>query len=250
MQVLSDLHLEFADGYRPRPAPGADLLVAAGDLGHTPESVLQLAGWPVPVLFVPGNHEYDGSELDDADEELRDLAVRAGVILLNLGEHLVTDPVDGRRIRFVGCSRWWDFDLLGPHRRDECMQAAARYLRHMGSAWKGRPLTPEGVRELAVAHRAWLAERLRAPFDGVTVAITHSGPSARSADPRFGLVPGTAAFCNADDDLIELADLWIHGHLHARHDYRVGRTRVVCNPRGYERLGEHGSYDPALVVEV
>ncbi len=100
--------------------------MVAGDVGHSPEALLQLAGWPVPVLYVPGNHEYDGSDVDDADEELREVAHDAGVTLLNLDEHRVGD------VRFLGCSRWWDFDLLGPHRREECMRAAERYLRHMG----------------------------------------------------------------------------------------------------------------------
>ncbi len=34
-------------------------------------------------------------------------------------------------------------------------------------------------------------------------------------------------------------DLWIHGHVHHAVNYWVGRTRVVCNPRGHpdERTG-------------
>ncbi len=30
--------------------------------------------------------------------------------------------------------------------------------------------------------------------------------------------------------------LWVHGHTHSSHDYRVGPCRVVCNPRGYQTL--------------
>jgi len=42
--------------------------------------------------------------------------------------------------------------------------------------------------------------------------------------------------------------LWVHGHVHDSHDYRIGSTRIVCNPRGYH--SENPSFDPALVVEV
>jgi hypothetical protein len=89
--------------------------------------------------------------------------------------------------------------------------------------------------------------------------VTHFGPSKRSADPRYGLVKGTAAFCNADDDLLALADFWFHGHLHCPHDYTVEReatlptrtpTRVVCNPRGYAARGEHRGFREHLVIEV
>ena len=41
------------------------------------------------------------------------------------------------------------------------------------------------------------------------MAITHFAPSLRSADPRFGSQSGTASFCNADDELLPLADLWL-----------------------------------------
>ena len=87
-----------------------------------------------------------------------------------------------------------------------------------------------------------------------TVVITHFAPSLRSADPRYGERSGTASFCNADDDLIPRADLWIHGHLHCRHDYRVahagGSTRVVCNARGHEWRGEAEGHAPLLILEV
>jgi hypothetical protein len=43
--------------------------------------------------------------------------------------------------------------------------------------------------------------------------------------------------------------LWIHGHIHARQDYFCGRTRVVCNPRGYADDVET-CFDPGFVVEV
>jgi Icc-related predicted phosphoesterase len=244
IQVLSDLHVEFSQGFRPTPAANADVLVTAGDLGHTPEALAAFAGWPVPVIAIPGNHEYDGSDLRDADEELEEIAAACGIVLLNKGTHTVGN------VRFLGCARWWDFDLLGPHRRDECMQWGARYLRHMGSARAGRPLTTQDVRELAQDHRAWLEAELANPWDGPTVVITHSAPSGRSADPRYGLVAGTASFCNSDDDLVPLASLWIHGHLHCAHDYTVEGTRVVCNPRGYVRLREHEGYVDHFVVEV
>ena len=50
-------------------------------------------------------------------------------------------------------------------------------------------------------------------------------------------------------------DLWIHGHLHCRHDYRVhhadgGSTRVLCNARGHGRKGEAMGYDALRTVTV
>ncbi|MEN9544544.1 MAG: hypothetical protein RLZZ598_1377, partial [Pseudomonadota bacterium] len=58
-----------------------------------------------------------------------------------------------------------------------------------------------------------------------------------------------ASFCNADDDLLPRAELWLHGHLHCRHDYRVGGTRVVSNARGHAPRGEAEGHDPLFCVE-
>ena len=48
-------------------------------------------------------------------------------------------------------------------------------------------------------------------------------------------------------------DLWIPGHDHGSHDYKVGRTRVLANQAGYPNL--HGDrenpwFDPICVVEL
>lgn len=51
LQLLSDLHLE-TESYQPVPAPGAELLILAGDIDTTWRSFELFRGWPVPVLFV------------------------------------------------------------------------------------------------------------------------------------------------------------------------------------------------------
>jgi hypothetical protein len=237
LQLLSDLHLELAPGYHPVANPQADITVVAGDLGHSPDVLERLADWPTPILFVPGNHEYDHQDFDEAEEELRETASVLGMRYLNNDALLV----DG--VRFLGTTRWCDFDLLGPERRDECMRTADYYFRVMGTARYGRLFGPDEARDVGLAQRAWLQEQLRQPC------------SVPTADPRYGLAKSTAAFCNDDEDLIPLADLWLHGHLHCPHDYAVhnGRptpTRVVCNPRGYAKQDEHLGFREALLVEV
>lgn len=82
------------------------------------------------------------------------------------------------------------------------------------------------------------------------MAITHFAPSLESADPRYGLTPGTAGFCNALDELLPQARLWLHGHLHCPSDYVKNGCRVVANPLGYARNGEQEGYRPQLLVEV
>ena len=64
------------------------------------------------------------------------------------------------------------------------------------------------------------------------------------------LTSSSASFCSNCDDLMGRAALWIHGHLHCRHDYVIAGTRVVCNARGHVGRGEADDFDPVRVFEV
>jgi Icc-related predicted phosphoesterase len=88
------------------------------------------------------------------------------------------------------------------------------------------------------------------PFRGPTVVITHHAPHPNSVNSRFVGDPLNPAFVSDLGDLIarHQPDLWLHGHTHCSGDYRLGRTRVICNPAGYGR--ENPAFDPTLVVEV
>ena len=254
IQLLSDLHLESED-HQPQPAAGADLLVLAGDIDSSWAALARFRDWPQPVVMVAGNHEFDGRELSTAWPGLRARCRSAGITLLEREATVYSDRA-GRRVRVLGTIRWSDFDLGGPAQRARAMRSAGFYLRLMQATRGGAPFDAVAVREEALACRHWLAETLAATVDGcdATVVVTHYAPSLRSADPRYGSQPSTASFCNADDDLLPLADLWLHGHLHCRHDYRVahagGATRVVGNPRGHFDKGEPQSYDGQLTIEV
>ena len=45
LQLLSDLHLE-TEPYEPEPAPGAELLVLAGDIDSRWDGLERFRGWP------------------------------------------------------------------------------------------------------------------------------------------------------------------------------------------------------------
>ena len=282
IQLLSDLHLEAHPHWVPTPAPGADLLVLAGDIGSyqsgssltdTDFGLARFAprlGWPTPVLFVPGNHEYDALDFDLAHQRLQGTCERLGITWLER-EVLVWPPAPGpapqRAVRFVGTTLWSDFDALAPtaassstpasgllaqqlKSRDKAFRAANYYLKKTGGSRLGEPLLAPAVREQALVCQQWLTQALAQPFDGTTVVVTHFAPSLLSADPRYGLTPGTAGFCNALDALLPQAQLWLHGHLHAPSDYRAHGCRVVANPLGYARKNEQTAFKPGLCIDI
>jgi predicted phosphodiesterase len=73
IQIASDLHLEFLDqrfpDYRVIEHAGADVLVIAGDIHRNTKAIGAFADWPVPVIYVHGNHEaYKEKYFDLVDE--------------------------------------------------------------------------------------------------------------------------------------------------------------------------------------
>ena len=238
---VSDLHLSALRAYnyrgwaacrdhinRVRP----DLVVATGDLvlcdpDHDPDHefvAAELARLDVPWAALPGNHD------------IGDTGPRP-----YMGQWVS----DARRQRYL--------DRVGPD----------WWARDLGR-WRIIGLNaqlPESGLAAEAEQFAWLETELQRAAGGtvrrwdVTIVITHFGPSLASADPRYGAQPGTASFCNADDDLLPRADLWLHGHLHCRHDYLVPRagqrpTRVVCQARGLADKGEADGYEPGKLIEI
>jgi predicted phosphodiesterase len=264
IQLASDLHLEADPEFRLRPAPGAELLVLAGDVGSYQRGsrlggddfglacYSPRAGWPQPVVFVPGNHEYDQLDFDETHERLRETCQRLGIQWLER-ESLVLQGV-----RFLGTTLWTDFEALAkaePDARrkdkaiDRAMRAANFYLQRNTALRAGQPLMAPGWRELGLACQQWLRDELAKPFDGATVVVTHFAPSLRSADPRYGLTPGTAGFCNELPDLLAQADAWMHGHLHCPHDYVAHGCRVVSNTLGYASKGEQQGFREQFIFD-
>ena len=279
IQLISDLHLETHPRFTVPPATGADLLVLAGDIGSYQQGSLLTelaipdfglrrfsplpvssggAGWPVPVFYIPGNHEYDGLDFDDTHRRLRETCERLGITWLEQAS-LVFGGV-----RFVGCALWTDFDALSSQQaesgditfaealkeRQKAFRAANFYLRKNHSLRGGEPMLADAMREEGLKSQQWLRRALSEPFKGKTVVVTHFAPSLLSADPRYGLVPGTAGFCNAMDDLLPLASVWMHGHLHCAVDYVARGCRVVANPLGYARKGEQAAFRPNFCISV
>ncbi|MES2259716.1 MAG: metallophosphoesterase [Pseudomonadota bacterium] len=275
IQLFSDLHLERYPDFRPWFSPDVDVVVLAGDIGsYQPGSRLTTDDFGLErfsplrqdsscskVLYVPGNHEFDSLDFDETYTRLRETCDRLGITWLE------REVVTLGRVRFVGTTLWTDFEAqVGKQNdiskqmqlRNKAYRAANYYLSKNTTLKLGEAVLAEGIREMALECQAWLRTALSVPFEGTTVAVTHFAPSLQSADPRYGLTPGTSGFCNALDDLFPLTDVWMHGHLHCANDYMVAGSengqpwacRVVANPLGYLSKGEQASFRENMIIEV
>lgn len=251
LNVMSDLHL--SRGALVAPSVDADLVVLAGDVARPAQAIEWAKALGKPTLYIPGNHEFYGSSLPATVRELKQLAAGSAVSVLD-NEEVVVGPV-----RFLGSTLWTDFLLLGADEgRQEAERQALAFMhdfRRIQLDEQGPALfTPQDSAQLFQRNVAWLEGRLRTPWPGPTVVITHHAPSERSVAARFQGSALNACFASHLDRLLhaDLAGTWIHGHMHHSSDYRVGGTRVVCNPRGYAKDGvnENPEFDVNLIVDI
>lgn len=264
--TISDLHLwDLSYGDKIRP-PAADLCIVAGDVCDDIESTMAWLGRVIrphmPVMYVLGNHDFFDTSVSKCKADARRLAEESRIILLD------DNVVVGGGVRFVGGTLWTDFELFHDRVQGDLEVTRRRRAREMAmdfandnmpeyreSYWvldedMVRHLAPQDTYAMHLATKAFLKETLARPFDGPTVVVSHHCPHPNSLKDDFAGSVLNPAFGSDLSDIIEVyqPDVWLHGHTHVSFDYQVGKTRVVCNPRGNGR--GNPNFDLKKVIEV
>jgi predicted phosphodiesterase len=246
LHVFSDLHLEF--GFVSIPTTDADVVVIAGDLHLGREGRKWIrANFPnQPVIYVLGNHEFYRHSLPELKEALVRETEGTNIRVLE-NESVV---VDG--FKFLGCTLWTDFALRG--NAQEAMQAAEAIMSDYSiiqNSQKNRLLRAKDTAKIHNESRAWLKQEIQHSDRGKTIIVTHHAPSSRSEATYHHDSPLAPAFASDLEPIIEASGipLWIHGHTHHNVDYKIGRTQVLTNQRGYPDQLCPG-FNPDRVIEV
>ncbi|MCW7539330.1 metallophosphoesterase [Aquabacterium sp. A7-Y] len=264
--IYSDLHLEFGP-FTPPPGLAYDVVILAGDI-QTPGA--RGVRWAQrravfqgrPVIYVPGNHEYYGQPRALQLALMREIAQEGNVHVLD------RDVCEVAGIRFLGVTLWTDFRLhehLGTP-WPEAAEVAGQRMNDFRLIQEGHdsdeggpdPFRPEDALQEHQLGRAWLQQQLEQAAETPalpTVVVTHHAPSPRSVSAPFQGHPLSPAFASElPGEFFGGARLWVHGHIHTNSDYRVGDTRIICNPRGYwepeHQRTDNPGFNPGLVVEV
>lgn len=241
LRILSDLHFEFhADGGRTfiscQNDPDYDVLILAGDINtaagiqDTLINFRKSAG-SRPIIMVPGNHEYYHSSVLETKRVLESCREQDNNLHI-LDNKLVT--IDG--VRFVGSTLW--FPHSGLHERgDEDLNDFALI---------------DGFRDWVGQQARKSSSFLDQTIESGDVVITHHLPHMGSIHPQYKESSLNRYFLHNVSPLVEDLGvrLWVHGHTHSSMDYKVGGTRVVCNPFGYLRYQENSKFVEKLTVQV
>lgn len=240
LHIMSDLHLEGRD-LHDYTVPECDVVVLAGDIAVGTSGVEWAnSTFKVPVVYVPGNHEYyRRHQIGALNAKLVEVSAPHVHVLHDTIVHI-------DETKFVGGTLWTDFSLYGNY--TQTVGHAEQYMND----YRLIERTPYGrlrASDTAALHKK-TREFLEKNVDSSCVVVTHHVPTNKSVHDRFVGDLLTPAFASNLDSIIENKQpkLWVHGHTHDAFDYMVGKTRVVCNPRGY--YGEDTGFNKQLVVEV
>lgn len=251
--LLSDLHLE-ASNLR-LENPGWDYLVIAGDLsaynGNLDNFFAYNIPQDIPVIYVPGNHEYEGKRFDTVKEKLLEqLAPYSNVHLL------INDSVVIDNIKFIGSTLWTDFAIQGDVKagKDWAKFHVSDFSTILYPNEQGKyvPISPDVMEKLHVEAREYLHQELLLPFDGEKVVVTHFAPHINSVHPSY-LNKNYNYWATDCTQLMGHSQYWFHGHIHDSSDYTVNGTRVVCNPRGNSKtfdLASNMNFDRNLLLPI
>jgi len=251
IRLLSDLHTEFRLPYKTHPMSeyrGEDMLVLAGDIASGSTNTMDVIkfykqlGFP-NIVYVPGNHEYYGTSMEDFDTKMRKgCAELEGVHFLN-GDSVVINNV-----LIVGATLWTNFnnnDFYAVHAAKKFI-ADFKYIKGF---------SVEQAIELYNKHFEFIKQQYENRDNKKVVVVTHFLPAQICISPKFkddnsGL---NDYFANRLDSYIaEMQDTtWMFGHTHDPLDTMLVGTRVVCNPHGYYTARDEGQFfEPFKTVEV
>lgn len=246
--------------------PEHDALLLAGDIDSPPAHTIRWlnnASWKYfgdkPIYYIAGNHEYYGHIIEKAEAEAELEASKPGSRVNWCNAHRVYFIGDVRIIAFTG---WTDYRVDGdPILAMRTAMFGLNDHRIIGTIDPDFP-NPQRFQPRHAAARnrreiAWAISQLEQPHDGPTIVMSHHGCTPQSIHPRFR-GPMNAAFSSDYTSIIERFQpaAWVHGHTHDSHDYMVGATRVLCNPKGYGPFlgtnvgAENPEFNEAMILEI
>ena len=256
LAICSDLHLEFGDIILRNE--GADVLILGGDIMTAQElhdfkaddvkfadeltrrataeryrDFLARCSSEFPhVIYIAGNHEFYHGKYPDAYNYLEEeCKAFNNVYFLEQRSKQICD------VTFIGSTLWTDMNDSDRNTLLIVQEMMNDYRIIRNSDRNYARLTPLDT----VARHKNTLKFIKSVVDSNPnkkyVVIGHHAPSKKSIKPRYEEdVEVNGAYSSNLEDFISTRPqivLWTHGHMHSYHDYMVGNTRIVCNPRGY-----------------
>ncbi len=252
IKLLSDLHHEFQTRKEEKAQPyfqynGEDVLVLAGDIASGSTNVMETikrfldAGFP-EVVYVPGNHEYYGTNIKDFNIKMAAKTMQLdNVHFLNPSSVVIGDTM------FIGGSLWTNF-------RDDAW-AASVAKGNISDFRLIHDFKPADAIEMFQNHSGYIKHIYEQSKGMKKVIVTHFLPAVECISPQYRDKDRTTSMLNKyfannlGSWIAELEDTtWLFGHTHDSVDVTIGNTRCVANPFGYWPYDTNRDFKDNFVV--
>ena len=244
IHYMSDLHLEF--GRLEKPLPKGDVVILAGDITlvkvlagvNSSDRARSLRATTLAffdearrnfnkVVYLMGNHEHYGSDIDTSSEVIRHFLPE--VVLLENEQLLLGDTI------LCGATLWTDMGAGDP-KVEKAIGASMTdfFAIKKRTATQSRPFRPSDARELFAASIAYFGRMADENPEKNIVVATHHAPSALGVG-RATRAPVEALYAELHSFIEHRSNIrvWVHGHTHIQRSYNIGGCRVLTNARGY-----------------
>jgi predicted phosphodiesterase len=265
IQILSDLHVDFDRLFKLKQTD-ADVLVIAGDVSGSAHRTIQYIESIDKeysykhIVFVAGNHEFYGYDISDAIQQIENAFSNSDSV-----HFLNNSCVEIEDVVFYGGTFWTEFNLFSKPDNDKSIDAAYYGLNDFRLINNGEKRSFYGSSELDyTVYKKLLSPEDTIQFHNETykyiksltalhagkkrVVVTHHTPSKKSIHPKYNNDLLNACFSSDNDELLGAMDLWCHGHTHSNFDYMIDDTRVICNPKGYNRENHSGFIEDLVIT--
>ncbi len=257
--ILSDLHQEFKWWFIPKMENEDEIVVIlAGDIGIGKKPITYMdfitntCDRFKKVIWIMGNHEFYKGNFGTTLAKIWNATLEFENLYVVEKETVILDDV-----AFVCATLWTDMDNNNPITMydSELVMTDYRIIR-VGpeeEPWKYKLKAIHTMADHRTAVAYIFPEIEKQKADGKkVVVVTHHLPSFQSIPDEFKGDSLNGAYATelynevADSE----ADLWIHGHTHGSQNYFIGKTRVVCNPRGYAPNDLNRGFNETLTIDV
>jgi len=203
------------------------------------------------VVIVLGNHDYWGESLQRAPEKAQEHGIENVYVLER--SSIVLDQV-----KFIGGTLWTDYNNGDP----QIMGAISSIMTAdhdrimVGRDKNRRRVRAHDFFEVHKQTKRYIANNVtRDVTSQKVVVVTHMAPSYQSVNEIYkrgnvsDYISNFAYYSDLDSFIYQYQqniDLWVHGHMHHVSEYQIGRTRVMCNPKGYLGQDENNDFNPCL----
>jgi hypothetical protein len=201
------------------------------------------------VIYILGNHEHYHGDFATTYNKIKSMLesnMLSNVYLLDNEIKQIDD------VTFIGGTLWTDMNGEDPTTLYH-MKSMMNDFRCVRNGTSNRFL-PEDAVEEHTKFTGYIQQIVEGKSEQKFVVCGHHSPSRLSTHKQYAhdTVMNGGYSSDMDDYILDHPQirLWTHGHTHHVFDYRIGSTRILCNPRGYINYEERADEFELITVEI